>query len=98
MTIRRPQPASTTTVSSRYQTVIPADIREKLCIREGSRIAWIIKDDTIEVVPMPEKPWRQLQDAGKGKDYLGSLAQYRRQERAKAGSGEAKSNPPNDEA
>lgn len=81
---RPPSSASKTTVSSRYQTVIPADIRERFCIREGSQIAWIVRDDTIQVVPLPDKPWQQFRGAGRGEDYLEVLAGYRAHERAKA--------------
>jgi len=83
MSIRHPQPPPSTTVSSRYQTVIPADVRERFCIREGSKILWIVKDDTIEVVPLPEEPWRKFHGAGRGEDNLAALLEYRKQERAK---------------
>ena len=73
-----------TSVSSRYQTVIPAAIREQFCIREGSRIAWVVRGDTIEVIPLPETPWQSFRGSGRDEDYLADLTAYRRQERAKA--------------
>jgi AbrB family looped-hinge helix DNA binding protein len=78
-------------VSSRYQTVIPADIRERFCIKEGSRIAWIVRDDAIEVIPLPDKPWEEFRGAGRGIDYLKALAEHRAQERARARSESAAS-------
>jgi len=64
--------------------VIPADIRERFCIKEGSRIAWIVRDDAIEVIPLPDKPWEEFRGAGRDVDYVKALAQYRGQERARA--------------
>lgn len=83
MRTRRGPPISSTTVSSRYQTVIPADIRARFCIREGTRIAWVVRDDSIEVIPLPEKPWQEFRGAGRGVDYLQALADYRARERAR---------------
>lgn len=80
MTTKRPRPIKTT-VSSRYQTVIPSEIREKFAIREGSRIAWIDKGESIEVIPLPGKPWKEFRGAGRGADYLTDLAVYRQRER-----------------
>lgn len=81
MTARRPQPVATTTVSSRYQTVIPSEIREKFAVREGTRVLWIDKGDSIEIVPLPEKPWKQFQGAGRADGYLVALGEYRSKER-----------------
>lgn len=93
MTTRKPKAMVSTTVSSRYQTVIPAEVREKFVIQEGSRIAWIVKDESIEVVPLPEKPWKSFEGKGKGKDYLSALAEYRRQEREREKPGPPKGRP-----
>ena len=43
----------TTTVSSRGQTVIPAEIRRRHALTEQSRLAWIDDGQTIRVVPLP---------------------------------------------
>jgi AbrB family looped-hinge helix DNA binding protein len=42
----------TTTVSSRGQTVIPAEIRHRHGLTEQSRLAWIDDGQTIRVVPL----------------------------------------------
>lgn len=95
MKTRQPPPVSTTAVSSRYQTVIPADVRERFCIREGTRIAWVVRDDIIEVIPLPEKPWQEFRGSGRGVDYMKALAGYRAQERAltRAGGGRGDAAP-----
>lgn len=54
-----------TTVSSRFQTVIPSEIREKFDIREGSRLMWVDRGESIEVVPVPVKPWKAFRGAGR---------------------------------
>ena len=42
----------TTTISSRGQTVIPAEIRARHHLTEQSRLAWIDDGDTIRVIPL----------------------------------------------
>lgn len=42
----------TTTISSRGQTVIPAEIRARHHLTEQSRLAWIDDGETIRVVPL----------------------------------------------
>ncbi|WP_243113820.1 AbrB/MazE/SpoVT family DNA-binding domain-containing protein [Desulfofundulus salinus] len=70
-----------TTVSHRYQTVIPAGIRERYNIREGTRIAWIDQGGEIKIIPLPAEPGKLFRGAGKGKDLLGLLMKYREKER-----------------
>lgn len=70
-----------TTVSHRYQTVIPALIRERYNIREGTRIAWIDQGGEIKLIPLPAEPGREFRGAGKGKNFLELLMKYREQER-----------------
>ncbi len=81
MNTRRPSHVNTT-VSSRYQTVIPSQIREKFMIKEGTQIAWLDKGDSIEVIPLPEKSWMSFRGAGREMNYLADLRDYRRKERA----------------
>ncbi len=87
MTTKKPKTMISTTVSSRYQTVIPAEVRDQFAIQEGTRIAWVVKDESIEVFPLPEKAWKSFEGKGKGKDYLSALADYRERERALAKDG-----------
>jgi len=45
----------TTTISSRGQTVVPAEIRTRHHLTEQSRLAWIDEGETIRVVPLSAK-------------------------------------------
>ncbi|MGB9919327.1 MAG: AbrB/MazE/SpoVT family DNA-binding domain-containing protein [Moorellales bacterium] len=74
------QRISKSTVSQRYQTVIPAAIREQYHIRQGSRLAWIPKGDKIEAVPLPEAH-QEFRGRGRGKRLLQALLSYRAGER-----------------
>lgn len=44
---------STATLSSKYQLVIPKDVREKLHLKSGQRMAVIIKGGGIHLIPVP---------------------------------------------
>jgi len=70
-----------TTVSHRYQTVVPAGIRKRYRIGEGTRLAWLEKGDRIEVLPLPSDPIRSLRGAGRGKRLLEELLRSRAEER-----------------
>lgn len=72
---------SKTTVSHRFQTVVPVDIRNSYNIREGSRLAWIPRGDRIEIVPLPEEMSKEFRGLGRGKKLLESLLAYRAEER-----------------
>jgi AbrB family looped-hinge helix DNA binding protein len=45
----------TTTISSRGQTVVPAEIRQRHHLTEQSRLAWIDEGETIRVIPLSAK-------------------------------------------
>jgi len=45
--------------------VIPAEIRERFMIAEGTKIAWVVRDDVIEVVPLAAQTWQELRGSGK---------------------------------
>ena len=44
---------STSTISSKGQTVIPVEIRQRHALTEQSRLAWIDDGSSIRVVPVP---------------------------------------------
>jgi len=44
-----------TKVSSQGRTVIPVEIREKLSIREGEEVEWVLEGDVIVVKPFREE-------------------------------------------
>lgn len=78
-----PREISKSTVSHRYQTVIPTAIRERYNIREGSRLAWIPREGKIEIVPLPVEAKREFRGSGRGKGLLQALFAYRAKEREK---------------
>jgi len=85
---RSTRPIAHTSVSRRYQTVVPSKIRDKFHIREGTRIAWIDKGESIEIVSLPDQPWKVFRGSGRfGIDYLQVLAQYRKEERERRNKG-----------
>ena len=48
----------TTTVSVRWQTVIPQEVREALRIEPNSKLEWEVRDGCIVVHPIPVDPVR----------------------------------------
>lgn len=55
---------ATTTVSSKYQVVIPKEVREQIPIRPGQKLAVIVKGNTIHLVPV--LPLKELRGIAKG--------------------------------
>lgn len=55
---------ATTTVSSKYQVVIPKEVREQVPIKPGQKLAVIVKGKTIHLVPV--LPLDELQGFAKG--------------------------------
>lgn len=71
----------TTTVSSRGQTVIPAEIRQRHALTEQSRLAWIDDGTTIRVVPLPAGGNKYGRGTAKGLKLGEALLKDRREER-----------------
>ena len=42
---------NTVTLSSKYQVVVPAEIRETLGIKSGEKMTWLVVDGTVHVIP-----------------------------------------------
>lgn len=74
----------TTTVSSRGQTVIPAEIRKRHALTEQSRLAWIDDGQTIRVVPLPAGGNPYGRGIAKGMKLGESLLKDRVEERKRA--------------
>ncbi len=70
-----------TTISRRWQTVIPAAIRRRHNIREGDTLEWIDDGETIRVVPITGDPVRLLRGRGKGQHLTDKLLQARAEDR-----------------
>ena len=58
-----------TTLSSKFQLVIPKAIREQLDLRAGQKFALIAKGDVIELVPL--RPLKEARGLFKGADPTG---------------------------
>ena len=52
------------TVSSKYQVVIPQDVREKMKLKPGQKVIVIEKDGVVHLIP--EKPMKELRGFVKG--------------------------------
>ena len=52
------------TVSSKYQVVIPRDVREKMNLKPGQKVIVVEKDGVVHLIP--EKPVKELRGFVKG--------------------------------
>jgi len=65
---------STATISTKYQIVIPKDVREEAGLKSGQRMIFIVKKGVIHMVP--EMPLKKLKGMFKGID----ITDYREHE------------------
>jgi AbrB family looped-hinge helix DNA binding protein len=70
------------TVTSRGQTVIPAEIRRRLGITPQTKLEWRVEGNVIVVRPIPKDPIGALEGCLKGSGITRSLLEGRREERA----------------
>ncbi|MEE9351070.1 MAG: AbrB/MazE/SpoVT family DNA-binding domain-containing protein [Thiotrichaceae bacterium] len=54
------------TITSRGQTVIPAEIRKKFQLSPSDRLEWIMDGNSLRVVPVKENPILAFRGQGKG--------------------------------
>ena len=54
------------TITTRGQTVIPAEIRRRFHLDPSKRLEWIVDDGNIRVVPVTEDPIEAFRGRGKG--------------------------------
>jgi AbrB family looped-hinge helix DNA binding protein len=75
----------TTTVSVRWQTVIPKEVREALKIEPNSKLEWEVRDGYIVVHPLPADPIRAALGFFKteGRSLTEELLEDRRRDREK---------------
>jgi len=66
MPIDREDVLSTVTVSSKYQVVIPKDVRDRLKIRPGQKVEAFALGGRIELVPV--RPMSEMRGFLKGMD------------------------------
>ncbi len=70
-----------TTVSSRGQTSIPAEIRKKHGISANTKLQWIDEGDIITVVPIENDAIGAFRGKSRGKNLVESLLKGRKEER-----------------
>ena len=54
------------TITTRGQTVIPAEIRRRFHLDPSKRLEWIVDDGNVRVVPVTEDPIEAFRGRGKG--------------------------------
>ena len=69
------------TISSRGQTAVPAEIRRQFNLRERSRLEWMVEGESITVLPVPADPIRSFRGSLKGKYTGEALLSDRRRDR-----------------
>jgi AbrB family looped-hinge helix DNA binding protein len=57
---------STTTISPKFQVVIPKDVREQLHLKSGQKMTVVVKGGVVSMIP--EKPIESLRGFLKGMD------------------------------
>ena len=77
--------ANQSTVTERWQTVIPAAVRKQLNIRAGDVLTWINDGVNLRVVLVPPDPLAALYGRGKGDGLHARLMADRKKERARVG-------------
>lgn len=71
------------TVSQRGQTVIPAELRRRYGITNGTEIEWFDTGAGLKVVPIPSDPVAALRGIGRGEKMVERLLEERRRDRAR---------------
>jgi AbrB family looped-hinge helix DNA binding protein len=70
------------TISSRGQTAVPAEIRRRFNLTDRSRLEWMVDGEVITVLPVPSDPVKAFRGVSKGKYTGAMLLADRRRERA----------------
>jgi bifunctional DNA-binding transcriptional regulator/antitoxin component of YhaV-PrlF toxin-antitoxin module len=74
-----------TTVSSRGQTAVPAEVRKRFRLTGRARLEWLIDGDIVTVLPVPAESVRALRGSLRGqysgKQLLKDRARERRRDR-----------------
>jgi len=66
------------TITSRGQTVIPAEVRHKFHLSPSDRLEWIVDGNTIRVVPVKENAIEAFRGMGKGGSVKRLLAERKK--------------------
>jgi AbrB family looped-hinge helix DNA binding protein len=70
-----------TTVTRRGQTVIPAKLRSRYALRDGTQIEWLDTGSGLKVIPVPADPIAALRGRGRGERLTERLLAERRRDR-----------------
>lgn len=70
-----------TTLTRRGQTVVPAAIRRRLGLRNGSKLQWVQGAGYVLVAPVPDDPIEAYAGIDRGKGLLKRLLEERRRDR-----------------
>ena len=70
-----------TTVTQRGQTVIPAELRRRYRIAEGTQVEWVDTGAGLRVIPVPADPVAALRGSGRGERLVDRLLAERRRDR-----------------
>jgi AbrB family looped-hinge helix DNA binding protein len=73
-------PAMKSTITSRGQTVVPAEIRRRFDLTAADGLEWLVEGDSIRVYPVRRDPVAAFRGAGKG-GATGRLLAERKAER-----------------
>lgn len=68
-------------VSTRGQVSIPAELRKRFNIEPDSQVEWIAEDNAIKIIPLPKDPIKAFRGAGRGRYSSEKLIKDRRKER-----------------
>jgi AbrB family looped-hinge helix DNA binding protein len=71
-----------TKMTKRGQVSIPAEVRKKLQIGPNTRLEWVIEDNAVKVIPLPEDPIKAFRGSGK-KGLDQKLLEERKKDRIK---------------
>jgi AbrB family looped-hinge helix DNA binding protein len=70
-----------TTVSTRGQVSIPAELRKKFHIEPETQLEWIEDGNAIRIIPLPKDPIASFRGAGHGRYTSEKLIKDRKKER-----------------
>lgn len=70
-----------TTVSTRGQVSIPAELRKRFNIEPDTQVEWIADGNTIKIIPLPKDPIAAFRGAGQGRYTSEKLIKDRKKER-----------------
>ena len=54
------------TITSRGQTVIPAEIRRRFRLDPSKKLEWVVENEGIRIIPVAENPVDAYRGSGKG--------------------------------